>query len=53
MIATHIYRCNDKSWQVDESDRVVIKQNGKDVVVGFNHGRCWSAALEEAQNLKK
>lgn len=49
-ISQHIYYGGGKAFPVTEADRVVVRQNGKDVVVGFNHARAWTAALEAAND---
>ena len=42
-IARYWYK--GRFWEVDERDRVYVREQGKDVPLGYNHGRAWSECM--------
>lgn len=44
----HIYRYGDQVWTVDERDRVIVKEGGKEKALGYNHSRCHAAVMHAA-----
>jgi hypothetical protein len=44
----HRYHGGGEVFEVNFDDRVVIYENKKPKVVGFNHDRAWRAAMEAA-----